>query len=74
MSYLIPTPLCFSAALNHYRLFKSLLCEASFFAMRATSKSVLFVKASAAEKNGEAIQGLSSGGLTETITNSCQCK
>lgn len=66
MSYLIPTPLCFSAALNHYRLFQSLLCKASFFAMPATCKSVLFVKARAAEENGKGIQGLSSGGLTET--------
>lgn len=74
MSYLIPSPLCFSAALNHYRRFKSLLCEASCFAIPATCKSVLSVKARAAEENGEGIQGLSSGGLTETSRNSCQCK
>lgn len=45
MLNLIPTLLCFSAALNHYRLFKSLLCEASYLAMPATCKSVLSVKA-----------------------------
>lgn len=71
MSYLIPTPLCFSAALNHYRRFKSLLCEASCF---ATCKSVLSVKAREAEENGKGIQGLGCGGLRETSTNNCQCK
>lgn len=38
----------------------------SSFAMPATCKSVLFVKVRAAEENGKGIQGLISGGLTET--------